>query len=73
LNTLGTAERRGWAKKVLEQLLPHTRGYQQIVFFAGSRYREFLVEPLKSAGLEIVIPMEGLSFGKQLAWLAQHT
>ena len=73
LKTQGVAERRAWAKTVLEELLPLIKSFKRIVIFAGADYREFLVEPLKQQGLEVVIPMEGLSFGKQLAWLAERT
>ena len=69
LNRLGVAERRKWAKDVLDDLLPIARSYKKVVFLAGARYREFLIQPLKQAGLEVEIPMEGLRQGEQLAWL----
>lgn len=72
LNTLRVSERRAWATKVLEKLLPATTGYQRVVFFAGERYREFLVKPLEQHGLTIEVPMEHLAFGEQLAWLSEH-
>lgn len=73
LKTQPVTQRKLWAKTVLENLLPLTKGFKRIVIFAGADYREFLVEPFKQHGLEVVVPMEGLSFGKQLAWLAERT
>ncbi|MGH6864874.1 MAG: DUF6884 domain-containing protein, partial [Methyloceanibacter sp.] len=35
LNTLGVAERRAWATKVLKDLLPNLVGHRRIVMLAG--------------------------------------
>jgi hypothetical protein len=72
LNDLGVDERRAWATKVLEKLLPETAGYRRIVIFAGLHYREFLIQPLMERGLSVKIPLAHLTRGEQLAWLAQH-
>lgn len=72
LNTLGVAERRAWAKKVLENLLPEIAGQRRIVMFAGNRYREFLIEPLRRHGIMVEVPMANLRRGEQLAWLCEH-
>jgi hypothetical protein len=72
LNSLGVAERQAWANKVLERLLPETADFRRIVIFAGARYREFLITPLKQRGLVIDIPMHHLRRGEQLAWLTEH-
>lgn len=71
LKTMGVAERRAWAEKVLEQLEPHLKGRRRVVFFAGEPYREFLVAPLQARGIAVEVPMEGLSIGRQLAWLTE--
>jgi Family of unknown function (DUF6884) len=72
LNDLGVDERRAWANKVLEKLLPETAGCRRIVIFAGRRYREFLIQPLAEGGFSIETPLAHLNRGEQLAWLAQH-
>jgi hypothetical protein len=53
LNTLGVAERRDWATNVLVKLLPEIASEKRVVIFAGHRYREFLVEPLRQRGIEV--------------------
>lgn len=73
LNRLGVATRRAWAQNVLTELLPKTEGCKTVVFLAGVRYREFLIEPLERKGMKILVPMEGLKFGPQLQWLGAHT
>ncbi|SRR5712692_2757824 len=71
LNTLGVAERRDWANKVLSKLLPEIADERRIVMFAGHRYREFLVEPLRRHGITVNVPMANLTRGEQLAWLSE--
>jgi hypothetical protein len=72
LNTLGVAERKAWASSVLDQLLPEMAGEKRVVMFAGQRYREFLVEPLRKRGIKVEVPMANLVRGEQLAWLSHH-
>jgi hypothetical protein len=61
-------ERQAWAAKVLEDLLPMLGPDDEIVFFAGDKYREYLTGPLTKAGIKYTIPMEGLGIGSQLGW-----
>lgn len=70
LNALGVDERRRWAAEVLKDLLPAASAKGRVVFLAGARYREFLIEPLRRNGVDVEVPMEGLRQGEQLAWLA---
>ena len=69
LKTMRLAERRRWASKVLSQLEPHLEGIKSVIFLAGQSYREFLDPPLRSRGLVVSIPMDGLRIGEQLSWL----
>jgi uncharacterized protein DUF6884 len=71
LNSLGVAERRYWASKVLDKLLPEIVDERRIVMFAGHRYREFLVDPLWRHGITVDVPMANLTRGEQLAWLSE--
>ena len=73
LKTLGIAERRAWARKVLNELRLKLEDRKQVVILAGERYREFLIEPLERQGLEVLVPMAGLRFGEQLQWLSEHS
>ena len=69
LNKMPVAERLAWAKEVLADLEPLAKPGDEVVFLAGTRYRENLIEPLKRIGCQIAVPMVGLPFGKQLSWL----
>jgi hypothetical protein len=69
LTSMGVAERRAWARRVrgqMESLLPTA---SRIVIFAGVRYREYLMDYLRSRAATVDVPLRGLGIGKQLAWL----
>lgn len=72
LNRMPVAERRAWAKRVLENLDRVLQPGDQVVILAGKRYRENLVDPIWQMGCSVEIPMEGLGIGKQLRWLKQQ-
>jgi cytoplasmic iron level regulating protein YaaA (DUF328/UPF0246 family) len=72
LNNMKAPERRAWAEKVVTQIKSYTNPDDELVFLAGNRYREYLVEPLREAGYKISIPMEGLRIGEQLSWLNER-
>ena len=71
LNEMGVTERQLWAAGVRRQLddaLPPTG---KITVFAGAKYREFLVEHLRSKA-KVDVPLQGLGIGEQLAWLTRR-
>lgn len=39
-------------------------------FFAGKRYREYLVPLLQEVGYTVEVPLMGLRIGQQLAWFS---
>ncbi len=47
-------------------------GHVKFVLLAGVDYREHLVPHLESWGAEVDVPMEGLTFGQQKAWLGRQ-
>ncbi len=69
LNRLGKAERLQWATLVQRQLLEVLPAEAEVVILAGVRYRENLVPFLHDRGFSVTIPLEGLSFGRQLQFL----
>ncbi len=69
LNTMKKTERQQWAAKVLSQLRSKTDlQSDEFIFLAGSRYRELLTPHIR----HFSVPMENLSFGRQLAWLTEQ-
>ena len=69
LNAMPVAERRSWANEVLESIDLLLVGVDTVVIFAGERYRELLEPGLRAYGVGVVVPMQGLRQGQQLAWL----
>ena len=70
LKTMTKQQRKQWANKVLKQMekrlnLNKIRG---AYFHTGKKYREHLIPMLELSGIECIVPLEGLSFGQQLAW-----
>lgn len=73
LNRMSAADRREWAEQVQSQLvavLPHGA---DVVMLAGERYREGLVPFLEARGHNVVVPLAGLSLGRQLSKLNELT
>lgn len=66
---MSTLQRRQWADTVLASLLPHLDGVRMITILAGSTYHRLLVPELERRNIEVQVPMEGLSQGRQLQWL----
>ena len=69
---MAIADRRQWAERVLDQVGKQCFDPQRIVMLAGARYREFLMPALKTMGVEVYVPMEGLRIGEQLRWLGEQ-
>jgi len=66
---MGIAARREWSGQVMRDLLPVARQHDRVVALAGKSYIEFLTAPLMAEGIETVLPLKGLSQGRQLSWL----
>lgn len=73
LNTMSITERRAWAKHVIEQMDANLPMADGVVFLAGARYREFLIDYLRTRFRKVDLPMEGLKIGEQLHWLSVNT
>lgn len=72
LNTMSASERKIWATKVKAQMQASLPPADRIVVLAGQRYREFLMDYLRERAGTVEVPMEGLTIGKQLRYLAAH-
>lgn len=69
LKKMAKPNRVEWSNKVFEKLETQLSPGSTIIFLAGKEYREYLAEKLLAAGHTVVVPMKGLSFGRQLQWL----
>jgi hypothetical protein len=71
LNDMGAKERRDWAARTAEALRSHCAPGDRVVFLAGSTYREYLAEHVRSWGCRVEAPLARLGIGKQLRWLGR--
>ncbi len=71
LTTMGVRDRRHWAARVATQLERVVQPGDRVIVLAGARYREGVVDVLRSRGVHVEIPLEGLGIGQQLAWLTR--
>lgn len=69
LTAMYKPERMAWAVGVYKKICRRVYPPATLVFLAGYRYRQYLLEPLGLAGYTIVSPLAGLGIGQQLAWL----
>nr|WP_245690068.1 DUF6884 domain-containing protein [Sediminibacillus albus] len=61
---MGVKERRRWAERVAQDL--DGFNIKQVDFYAGKRYREFLIPLLERKGVICKVPLESLNIGKQM-------
>ena len=58
-------ERRLWSRKVIQQLRSENITFtEKAVFLCGDKYRKYIARMFKDK----VVPLKGVSFGKQLQW-----
>ena len=69
LNTMGVNDRRDWGAMVENQMDEMQVEYNEVIVFAGKRYREHLEDYLRRRFNSVKVPMEGLRIGEQLRWL----
>lgn len=72
LNKMPKRDRQAWAEKVQQQLLARLPPDAEVILLAGQRYREDIEPFLRERGCSVSVPLQGLTFGKQLQWLKQN-
>ena len=72
LNKKSRRERDEWADRVWAVLRQRLNPGDQVTVLAGKRYREKLMPLITAHGCQVDVPMEGLSFGRQLRWLNEN-
>ncbi|WP_433709071.1 DUF6884 domain-containing protein [Paenibacillus illinoisensis] len=70
LNNMKSDERKAWAKEVAKNIL--TLEVSHIDFYAGQKYRQYLIPILMLNEITCVAPLKGLSIGKQLKYLNEN-
>ena len=73
LKRMDRKKRMEWSDKVFKQMKEKLDlgKINRAFFHAGKEYREFLIPKLEGIGVQCIVPIEGLSLGRQLAWYSQ--
>lgn len=72
LNSMKASERIGWAKKVLSQIEVLTVDIEEVDFYAGKKYREYLIPMLEDEGIKCKVPLKGKGIGQQLSFYTNN-
>jgi hypothetical protein len=72
LNHMKSLERKQWSEKVLHQLEERLQGQCRIDFYAGKKYREYLIPELEKKGIKCNIPLQGKGIGEQLGFYTKN-
>ncbi|MCQ6281609.1 DUF6884 domain-containing protein [Bacillus sp. EB600] len=73
LNNMKVSERKEWSKLVLEQIENLHVDIAEIDFYAGAKYREYLIPVLEHKGIKCNVPLEGKGIGEQLQFYSLNT
>jgi cytoplasmic iron level regulating protein YaaA (DUF328/UPF0246 family) len=73
LNNMKVSERKTWSDLVLKQLRNLECNLKQIDFYAGSKYREYLIPVLEHEGIICNVPLQRKGIGEQLQFYLLNT
>ncbi|MBT2736207.1 DUF6884 domain-containing protein [Bacillus sp. ISL-7] len=73
LNNMKAAERKTWSEIVLRQVHNMQWGITEIDFYAGEKYRQYLIPALKQMGIVCNVPLQGKGIGQQLSFYTTNT
>lgn len=71
LSKMTRDQRKSWSREVAWTITTILEPDEDVVIFAGTPYREFLVPELERAGHRVFVPLAGLGIGQQLSALVQ--
>ncbi|ATF13567.1 hypothetical protein A616_16755 [Brevibacillus brevis X23] len=70
LNNMSSSEIKQWASKVMQQLQQYN--IDIVDFYAGDKYRKYLVPLLEQEGIASNVPLKGMGIGQQLQFYTQN-
>lgn len=69
LNGATDKVKRIWALATFRQIKNEVTEFDEIVWFAGENYRQYLKRMFAN---KQTVPLKGMAFGQQLAWYKSH-
>lgn len=70
LNNMSGSEIKQWASKVKQQLQQYN--IDIVDFYAGDKYRKYLIPLLEQEGIKSNVPLRGMGIGQQLQFYTQN-
>lgn len=65
LNTMKANEIKTWSENIFKQLPDNIT---HVDFYAGEKYRKYLIPLLEERNISYSIPLKGLGIGQQMQW-----
>jgi hypothetical protein len=66
LNNMNANDIKEWSEMVAADIL--TIRPTEIDFYAGAKYRKYLIPLLEAEGIKCNVPLKGMGIGEQLSW-----
>lgn len=73
LNTMKAFERKQWSELVMSQIRDLGLNISHIDFYAGVKYRQYLIPALELDGISYKTPLQGKGIGEQLKYYTTNT
>lgn len=73
LNNMTVIERKKWSDMLLKQIISLQINISQIDFYAGKKYREYLIPAIEEKGIICKVPLQGKGIGEQLQYYSLNT
>ncbi|MDD9149479.1 MULTISPECIES: DUF6884 domain-containing protein [unclassified Sporolactobacillus] len=74
IRTFPQYQKVAWGKRVIAMLNDLENLKSVSLYLHGGRiYRNYLEPELNRLGIDFIVPLEGMSIGKQLRWYDEHT
>jgi hypothetical protein len=70
LNNMNSLQRKEWSLDVFNQIIKLNPTH--LDFYAGKKYRDYLIPLLKERGIHCIVPLEGKGIGEQLGFYKQQ-
>jgi hypothetical protein len=70
LNNMKANEIKEWSVGVFDKLIQHSPTH--IDFYAGEKYRKYIIPLLEMKGVDYNIPLKGLGIGQQMQYYNQN-
>ncbi|MBG9444029.1 DUF6884 domain-containing protein [Cytobacillus firmus] len=73
LNNMKVSERKKWSELVIKQIEKLGLNITKIDFYAGTKYRDYIIPALEQKEIVCNVPLQGKGIGEQLSFYTTHS